>query len=292
MTTPRSPEGEMVDIMDLDREIEGLRLGTRVCADRGLSLLAQLRDDIDQRAATLLGEDRYGQVESTRLVEAVVPRRRRRHRLAVVPIAGALVLASTGAAAALSGSPHAPLYPLHRLIFGTTASSAGQISRDLATAQLLLNHAAAQPYASRTGDLARARTLLADAQRLLPEAGSDRGQLSIKVSAALARLAQLENPPPAAVTPSPAPRPTPAGAQPPAAPEASSGESDSSGVTPAGGESETPEGVAAGVPAPATEAPDAAPSTAPTHVSGWKNDRPAGGESEAPETAEPSGTDR
>ncbi len=296
MTTPRSPEGEMVDIMELDLEIEELRLGSSRSGDRALSLLLELRDDVDQRVATLLGENHYAQEALERLVAAPAPRRRRHHRLAVVPIAAALVLASTGAAAALSGSPHAPLYPLHQLIFGATTSSDGQISLDLATAQNLLDQAAAKPYASRAGDLAQARILLADARRLLSSAGAHAPRLSIQLAAELARLAQLAKPPATGGTlPSPSPLPTPEDDGSSAPPESATSEDSTVEVAPAGGESEAPEAPEAPARAanpPAAEAPEPVPSAAASQPSGRQNDDPAGSDSEAPESKGTTSTDR
>ncbi len=276
----------MDDIMVLDREIEGLRLGSGRSTDPGLALLLEFRDDVDERAAGLLGrlddeQDEWPQPPAA----APAPRRRRHHRLAVVPIAGALVLASTGAAAALSGSPHAPLYELHQLIFGTTSSSSAQVDRDLTEAQVLEDRAGARPFAGRADDLAQVRILLAEAQSLLPRAGSDRGPLSIRLSVELARLAQLEKPPVTGGTgPSPAPLPTQRDEESPSAPDASNGESEAPGVAPGGGESEAPESVAPAGTAPVAEAPESAPSPTPTHVTEWRNDQPTSSESETPET--------
>ncbi len=56
MTTPRSPQGEMVDIMDLDQEIDALLRGHGAPTDEGLGLLLELRDSVELRAAGLLGD--------------------------------------------------------------------------------------------------------------------------------------------------------------------------------------------------------------------------------------------
>lgn len=277
MTTPRSPEGEMVDIMDLDREIEALRCGLGSSADEGLAVLLDLRDEVDLRAADLLGErDVIRQLPAKR--PPATTTRRRRHRLAVIPAAAALVLASTGAAAAFSGSPHAPFYPLHRLIFGPAPGSDRQLGRDLAEAQILLNRAAGQPYSARAGALAQARLVLAQAQSLLPMAKA-RTQFSLELAAALARLRALETPPttgklgplpsaPATLAPDP-PEPSEATAS----PESANGEGESSGLAPGVAESETASISPAGN-EPTGESPEAVKSPATQTVRG-QNDDPA-----------------
>ena len=249
MTTPRSPEGEMVDIMDLDREIETLRVGGGGrSSDDGLSLLLELRDDVDQRAATLLGQRDIASAARPVSPATTSTRRRRRHRLAVIPVAGALVLASTGAAAALSGSPHAPLYPLHRLIFGAAPSSDRQLARDLAEAQKLLDQAAAEPYAARAGALSQARVVLVTARSLLPMATA-RTRFSLELSAAFSRLAALETPPttggisPLPTAPTPPAAEPPSGSEGPVASESANAESETSGVAPGAVESDAPESV-------------------------------------------------
>ncbi len=312
MTTPRMPEGEMVDIMDLDREIEALRLSVVHTArpdDDALALLLELRDDVDDRAVALL--ESHDDEPAGLLVPIPATRPRRRHyRWAVVPAAGALVLASTGVAAALSGSPTAPLYPLHRLIFGNgTSNDPATITADLDAAQKLLNRAAGQRYADRADALSQARTLLVDARRRLPMAGPQGPALSMRLSAELALLKRLETPPIARGT-EPTQAPTSGGASVSPEPESSEGTagdvegssagggSDQEGVTAAaartGGDSEGTETGSAPV---ANHSPESEPSEspAPTPVatrSGWReSDDPAGSESQAPEPRVSSGVD-
>ncbi len=170
-------------------------------------MLLELRDDVDDRAAALLESHEDEPAGLMVPVPATRPHRRRHYRWAVIPAAGALVLASTGVAAALSGSPTAPLYPLHRLIFGNaTPNDAATITADLDAAQKLLNRAAGQRYADRADALSQARTLLVDARRRLPMAGTQGPTLSMRLSAELALLKRLETPPVAGGTqPSQAP---------------------------------------------------------------------------------------
>jgi hypothetical protein len=165
-----------------------------------------LRDDIDRRAATLLGQ--LGNDEAATLLgSALTPQRgrpsglgpvrarrnARRRRLVVIPLAGALVLGSTGVAAALSGSRGETLYPLHRAIFGAARSSDGQISRDVAEAGTLLDHAAGLPFGQRGATLIQARLVLVAAQELLPSVSSSdvRARLSNDIAAGLLRAARL-----------------------------------------------------------------------------------------------------
>jgi hypothetical protein len=253
MTFPRCPEeGELVDLMAVDQEIEALRTGVRVSDDPLLRLLIDLRDDVDSRTAALVGErgfdesaamlDHAGPAPEAWIPAPAAPRRWRHQRLVVVPIAGALVVGSTGAAAALSRSPNAPLYPLHQLIFGSAPSSDGQITRDLSAAQQLLDLAATQPLQRRAGSLGQARILLFTARTLLPMASSDsvRTRLSHGIDAALARATALATPPAPLPLPSPSagttePEPAePSAAEPseaePAAAEPTGSESDPKGA--------------------------------------------------------------
>ncbi len=292
MTTPRSPEGELLDIMELDREIEALRVGGDPAGDDGLSLLLGLRVEVDRRAAMLLGRHDPVREPQPPCPASASPRRRRRHRLAVIPVAGALVLASTGAAAALSSSPHAPLYPLHQLIFGAAPNSDQQVGRDLAQAQILLNKAAAEPYAARAGELARARALLVQVRSLLPMATS-RTRFSHQLSAALARLGALERPPVTRETqPLPLPVPTPplpepqVGGEGTAEPEPAPAEAESSGLAPTGGESEAPETRTPAAIAPVPEAPERANSVAPEQDHQQRSD-PNDGKSGSSESEPP-----
>ena len=277
----------MVDIMELDREIEALRMRYRpICRRRALACCWNC-------ATTSTGAPRPCSANVTshpaRPAErsaATSTRRRRHHRLAVIPVAGALVLASTGAAAALSGSPHAPLYPLHRLVFGAAPSSDRQLGRDLAEAQMLLNRAAAEPYAARAGALSQARLVLAQAQDLLPRATS-RTQFSLQLSAALARLAALETPPTTGGT-LPLPTPLPSLLPKPQAdsegttqPESANSDTESSGLAPRGGESEAPESAAPPATSPAGKAPEAVDSAA-THQAHGESDDSPGTESGSP----------
>lgn len=276
----------MVDIMDLDREIETLRVGGGGrSSDDGLSLLLELRDDVDQRAATLLGQRDIASAARPVSPATTSTRRRRRHRLAVIPVAGALVLASTGAAAALSGSPHAPLYPLHRLIFGAAPSSDRQLARDLAEAQNLLDQAAAEPYAARAGALSQARVVLVTARSLLPMATA-RTRFSLELSAAFSRLAALETPPTTGgISPLPSPVTTPvpkpqADSEGPTQTESASSETESPGIAPTGGESES---VAPTATTRVSEAPEVVNSSA-THQAEREGSDPRGTESGATQT--------
>jgi hypothetical protein len=297
----------MVDIMDLDREIEALRLGKLQAApqDGALAILLQFREDVDERAVALLESRDDEDPDGLPLPPAAPFRRRgRHHRWVIIPVAGALLVASTGAAAALSGSPSAPLYPLHRLIFGNaTSSSAPAIVRDLDAAQTLLDQASAEPYTGRAAALGQARTLLSDAHRLLPLAGSDAPLLSMRLSAELARLRQLEMPPPLGGT-LPTTPPAPGGSESPAAPAAGSSDEASGGGTaeedaatrtnPPSGESEGSE--TGGVPVVGqpveAEPSDPAPTPVTTRSAWHESDDPPGSEWQSPEPRASGSTDR
>ena len=185
MTFPRTPHDDsgLADVMDTDADIELLRRGGGPSADPTLRMIVDLRDDVDRRTAALLGQmdnDRASTLLEAALTEEFtagiqIPatrRNARQRRLAVIPLAGALVLGSTGVAAALSGSPTSTLYPLHQVIFGSAASSDGQIARDVADARSLLDRAAGLSLAQRSGPLTQARVILNAAQGLLPSASS------------------------------------------------------------------------------------------------------------------------
>ncbi len=121
-------------VLQLDDDVEALRTGRSLDADRTLLALQSLRDDVDARVALLVGA---GALEADRGTEADWPlpppvsatvateagrqgsAGRRRLRLAVAPVAAALVIGSTGVAAALSSSPDATFYPLHQFVFGS-----------------------------------------------------------------------------------------------------------------------------------------------------------------------------
>jgi hypothetical protein len=304
MTTPRSPEGEILDIMELDQEIEQLRLGPGGCDDDALALLLDLRDEVDERAAALLGQHDALTESSLVPVASLVSaasRRRLRHRLAVLPASAALVLASTGVAAALSNSPHEPLYPLHRLIFGSgLPSSAANVEQDLAAAQVLLDQAAAEPYASRGSALGQAHVWLSDAQRLLPQAGSQTQTLSIRLTAELALLTKLEKPP-SAVGRVPAPTPSEDPGDAATAPSDGGGDGTVESAQPsAGGEAEAPETSVAPAQSQPTpgESSAAAAETADSAESSWappshttETHHAASGGSETSSTAPSAGAD-
>jgi hypothetical protein len=296
MTTPRTPEGELLDIMELDREIEGLRLGDLQPAERedgALALLLDFRQEIGERAAAILDSHEHEPDARLLPIAALSPRRRRRHRWAVIPAAGALVLASTGAAAALSGAPSAPLYPLHRLIFGhATSSSSAKVIDDLHAAGRLLDQAAAEPYADRAGALSQARVLLSQARLLLPLAGEQAPELSIRVSKEFARLTRLETPPGSSGI-LPVPAPTHAAEAPPedgsnplgtsAGAETDGGTSSEGAgqsVEPATGESEAPQTGAAVTNPAGSDPAETSPVPAATHSPwGGEGGDPAEGES-------------
>jgi hypothetical protein len=227
---PRTPEDGLstTDVLDTDAEIELLRCGAGPSTDPALRMLVVLRDDIDRRAAAVLG--RLGNDEAVSLLESAlspVPavdgaselalkarRNARRRRLVVIPLAGALVLGSTGVAAALSGSRGETFYPLHQVIFGSAPSSDAQIARDVAEAGGLLDDAARMPFGKRGGTLIQAHVVLVAAQELLPAVSSSdaRARLSNDIAAALLRAAGLaQNPAPAPsahpITPSATPSP-------------------------------------------------------------------------------------
>ena len=125
-----------------------------------------------------------------------LPRRRRHHRLAVVPIAGALVLASTGAAAALSGSPHAPLYdaaPAHLRVHLEQQRPGRSRSRPRRRSWRTTPGRARTPAAPMT--LAQARGSCSPTPNACCPGPARRPRtLSIRLSAELARLTQLEKP--------------------------------------------------------------------------------------------------
>ena len=198
-------------IAQLDETIERLRLGfagpEETLDEPVLGLLIDLRDDIDDRVGALLGfmgaEEFTAQLEARLTAPqptepsgptaAALVRRTARHRLAVLPVAAALVLGSTGVAAAFSSSPHTPLYPLHTLLFGKAPGVETQIRRDLTAAETLLDSAAAEPVAHRTPHLTQARSQLSVAQTLLADVRSPatRFQLAATISADLQRATQL-----------------------------------------------------------------------------------------------------
>jgi hypothetical protein len=214
MTLPRTPHDDsgMADVMDTDADIELLRRGGGPSADPTLRMIVDLRDDVDRRTAALLGQLDNDQALTlleaalTRELTAGIPfpatrpartrRKARQRRLAVIPLAGALVLGSTGVAAALSGSPSSTLYPLHQVIFGSAASSDGQIARDVEDARSLLDRAAGLSLARRSGPLTQARVILNAAQGLLPSASSTnvRTRLSREIAAAQLRAMGLTQP--------------------------------------------------------------------------------------------------
>ena len=204
-TTDERPEQDDVGAITLvDRAIESLRAGGNGPDDAVFGVLLDLRDDIDTRVGRLLCA--VSTEEASRDLDTVLTadnetseagaltslaRRtgsRRPHRWMVLPVAGALVLVSTGAAAALSGSGNA-LHPLHTLIFGTNSSSDDRIGRDLASAQGLLDAAASKPFAQRAALLKQARQQLVLARLLLTDASSPtaRGRLADLIQAAFAR---------------------------------------------------------------------------------------------------------
>jgi hypothetical protein len=295
MTTPRVPEGELLDIMELDRAIEGLRLSDPQPAepeDGALALLLDFRQEIGERSDAIL-DSRENDPDALLPIPTTSPRPRRRHRWAVIPAAGALVLASTGAAAALSGAPSAPLYPLHRLIFGhATTSSSAKVIDDLRAAGQLLDQAAAEPYANRAGALSQARVLLSQARLLLPLAGTQTSELSMRVSKEFARLARLEAPPGSSgILPTPAPAhsaeaPTDDGSNQPGSSLGGETESSTStegagqSVEPATGESEAPETVTTSSIPVGSEPAESPPAPVATHSSWGGNDDPAGSESD------------
>lgn len=224
MTRPRTPEGgELADVMDLDAEIELLRSGSGRSQDPVLTLIVSLRDDIDSRAALLLGQaelvdigvlpgsastrERSPSLRSRDTEQAATRRLRRRRRLAVIPAVGILVLGSTGVAAALSGSRQAPLYPLHQLIFGAVPSLDAQIARDLADAAALLDRAATVRFDQRRAWLTKAGVILSQAQSLLPSVSSStvRTRFSHEIAAAELRVRQLAQPPAPIARPMPSP---------------------------------------------------------------------------------------
>ena len=154
----------------------------------------------NDRASTLLEaaltEEFTAGIQNRATRPARTLRNARQRRLAVIPLAGALVLGSTGVAAALSGSPTSTLYPLHQVIFGSAASSDGQIARDVADARSLLDRAAGLSLAQRSGPLTQARVILNAAQELLASASSTnvRTRLSREIAAAQLRAMGLAQP--------------------------------------------------------------------------------------------------
>ncbi len=311
MTTSHFPDDSaLAEILDLDQDIELLRLGVGSAADPALQILVDLRDDVDRRTAALLGwrdlDDSASLLgdpndpddpDDTSLpaTTAISPRRWNHRRLAVLPVAGALVLASTGAAAALSSSRQSPLFPLHQLIFGPAPTSDGQITRDLVAANGLLARADAQPYSSRGLQLNQARFLLLSANGLLPQASSSaaRSRFAGQIAAATAHIKRLaaqpappapatHRVPPVGVAPSPAAAAT---AEP--AETGFDGGAESLSTPASSSEIETESQAPAPAPAERVTAPATESETAPATDPGW-----APGPSAAPERAEsePSGS--
>lgn len=221
MTGPeRYDRSELAEVLAVDEQIDELRAGASPADDELLQMLGALRDDIDRDTAVILGRDDtvawpFGPglpPERHETATSSVGRRRRRlsRQLLAPPAAAVLVLGSTGVAAALSGSPTAPLNPLHRLIFGTAPTSDPQLKRDLADAGRLLEQASMHGGGQRANDLSQVSVLMSAARMLLPHASSAqaRAEFILEINAAQARaraLATIAPPAPASPTPSAAP---------------------------------------------------------------------------------------
>lgn len=193
-----------IEIVALDAALDSLARRDRVESGDALAALAGFARAIDERATALetagtpTGRPRRPQGSmSSRTRRPVTPRhagrpRRARRRLLAIPLLACVVLAI---AIPLSASPHAPLYPLHHLLFQQDQPSAAESARrHLANARQALDLATASTGTARVGHLADAKRSLADARRLLPRVTDDamKHQLDVELDGLEQGANQLE----------------------------------------------------------------------------------------------------